>query len=114
MTAELAPPPAMDPAAPMLARTERIVIDRPPEAVFAVVVGGPLERMVLATRRLPGVAGVTLLMLGHWGAVGGRRRVHLTDGAATTEQVLESLPGERFRYQVWDYTTAAAKPIAYA
>jgi hypothetical protein len=39
--------------------------------------------------------------------------VRLTDGAETTEQVLENTP-ERFRYQVWNYTTAAAKPIAYA
>jgi len=40
--------------------------------------------------------------------------VHLSDGSRSTEQVLEAVPGERFRYQVWDYSTAAAKPIAYA
>src|SRR6185312_16556148 len=45
---------------------------------------------------------------------GGQRHVHLSDGSRTTEQVLEAVAAERFRYQVWDYTTAAGKPIAYA
>jgi len=112
--AELAPPPPVDPAAPMIARTERVVVDRPAAAAFAYVVGGPLEAMIPQTRRLPGVTGVTPLTPGAWGAVGGRRHVHLSDGSQTTEQVLEAIPGERFRYEVWDYSTAAAKPIAYA
>ncbi|HEY0435342.1 MAG TPA: SRPBCC family protein [Phenylobacterium sp.] len=113
MTAELPPPPAIDPAAPMIARTERIVIDRPPAEVARHVIEADLDRQVLATRRLPGVEGVTPLTPGPWGAVGQRRIVRLTDGAQTTEQVLER-SAERFRYQVWDYTTAAARPIAYA
>lgn len=112
--AELAPPPTVDPAAPMIARTERIVIGRRPEAAFAYVLLGPLETMIPQTRRLPGVTGVTPLTPGPWGTVGARRRVHLSDGSQTTEQVLESVSGERFRYEVWDYSTAAAKPVAYA
>jgi hypothetical protein len=112
--AELAPPPAIDPTAPMIARTERIVVEGPPDAAFAYVVGGPLEAMIPQTRRLPGVIDVTPLTPGPWGAVGGRRHVHLSDGSQTTEQVLESVPGALFRYEVWDYSTAAAKPIAYA
>ena len=51
---------------------------------------------------------------GPWGGMGARRHVHLSDGSQTTEQVLEAIPGERFAYQVWDYSTAAGKPIAYA
>jgi len=98
----------------MIARTERVVVDRPAAAAFAYVVGGPLEAMIPQTRRLPGVTGVTPLTPGAWGAVGGRRHVHLSDGSQTTEQVLEAVPGERFRYEVWDYSTAAGKPIAYA
>jgi hypothetical protein len=110
---ELAKPPAIDSAAPMISRTEVVAIDRPPAAVHDGVVLGALEEVVLATKRLPGVAGVTPLTPGPWGAPGGRRIVRLTDGAETTEQVLENTP-ERFRYQVWNYTTAAAKPVAYA
>ena len=112
--ANLAPPPAIDPAAPTIARTERIAVARPADAVFAYVVSGPLEKMIPVTRQLPGVTGVTLLTPGPWGGVGERRHVHLSDGSQTTEQALEAVPGQRFRYQVWDYSTAAGKPIAYA
>jgi hypothetical protein len=104
----------VDSKAPTIARTERIVVGRPAEAVFAYVVGGPLEQMIPVTRKLPGVTGTTLLTPGPWGGVGERRYVHLSDGSQTTEQVLEAAPGQRFRYEVWDYSTAAGKPIAYA
>lgn len=114
MPVELAPPPRVDPLAPMIARTERIVVERRPTAVFAYVVSGPLEAMIPLTRRLPGVTGTTLLTPGPWGGVGERRHVHLSDGSQTTEQALEATPGEHFSYEVWDYSTAAAKPIAYA
>ena len=111
---DLAPPPVIDPAAPMIAHTERVSVDRPTGQVYDYVVGGPLERMIPVTKSLPGVSGTTILTGGAWGAVGGRRYVHLTDNSRTTEQVLEAVPGERFRYEVWDYSTPAAKPIAYA
>jgi hypothetical protein len=114
MTAPLAAPPAVDSKAPTIARTERIVVARPADAAFAYVVAGPLDEMIPVTRKLPGVTGVTLLTPGPWGGVGERRHVHLTDGSQTTEQVLESVPGQLFRYEVWDYSTAAGKPIAYA
>ncbi|HXA37464.1 MAG TPA: SRPBCC family protein [Phenylobacterium sp.] len=113
MPTDLPPPPAIDPDAPMIARTERIVVDRPPQAVSDWVVLGALEEMVLPTKRLPGVAGVTPLTPGPWGTPGGRRIVRLTDGAQTTEQVVVRTP-ELFRYQVWNYTTPAARPVAYA
>jgi hypothetical protein len=115
MTAELAaPPPPIDPAASTIARIERVVVHRPPADVFAYVVAGPLEAMIPATRQLPGVTGTTLLTAGAWGDAGARRHVHLSDGSQTTERVLDAQPGADFRYQVWDYTTAAGKPIAYA
>jgi hypothetical protein len=109
-----APPPPIDPAAPMISHTARIVVGRPADAAYAYTVGGPLQAMIPKTRALPGVTGVTLLTPGPWGGVGERRHVHLSDGSQTTEQVLEAIPGERFRYEVWDYSTAAGKPIAYA
>ena len=108
------PPPAIDPKAAMIARTERIVVNRPAAAVFGYVVGGPMAEMIPATRQLPGVTRVTPLTPGPWGGVGERRIVHLTDGSQTTEQMLEAASPQTFRYQVWDYSTAAAKPIAYA
>jgi hypothetical protein len=107
-----AAPPQIDPAAPMIARTERIVVARPAAQVSRYVVETDLSRQVLATRRLPGVVSVTPLTPGPWGAVGERRVVCLSDGGQTTEQVL-GLSADGFRYQVWDYTTAAARAIAY-
>jgi hypothetical protein len=73
----------------------------------------PLEGQLPATSRLPGVVGTTLLTK-TWGEVGSRRIVHLSDGGRATEQIVALEPGERFRYLVWDYTTAAARPVAYA
>src|SRR5947208_11517895 len=112
--ADLPPPPAIDPAAPMIARTDRIVVDRPRQALFDWNMAQKLEDSLPATGALPGVVGTTQLTPGDWGVSGARRIVHLSDGASATEQILEMTPGEQFRYQVWDYTTAAARPIAYA
>ena len=111
---DLPPPPAIDPRAPMIARTDRVVIDRPQQALFDWNMAQKLEDNLPATAALPGVVGTTQLTPGAWGVPGARRIVHLSDGASATEQILELIPGERFRYQVWDYTTAAARPIAYA
>ena len=114
MPTDLAPPPVIDPAVPTIARTDRIVIDLPPPALAERLLSARLEDQIPKTRGLPGVVGVTQLTPGEWGGAGARRMVHLSDGASATEQILENVPGERFRYQVWDYTTAAARPIAYA
>jgi hypothetical protein len=114
MPTELAPPPVIDPAAPMIARTDRIVVERTPAALFEWMQTAKLEDSLPKTGALPGVVGTTLLTPGAWGVTGARRKVHLSDGGSATEQILELIPGERFRYQVWDYTTAAAAPILYA
>ena len=114
MSAELAPPPAIDPAAPMISRTERIVVDCPAQAFWDWSVKTPLENILPETGALPGVVGTTALTAGGWGAPGERRTVHLSDGSSCTEQILDASPPEGFRYQVWDYSTAAARPIAYA
>lgn len=114
MTADLAPPPAVDPAAPMIARTERIVVETPVAAFWDWSLKTPLESVLPSTGALPGVVGTTQLTPGEWGAPGERRVVHLSDGSSCTEQILAADPPNGFRYQVWDYSTAAARPIAYA
>ncbi len=114
MPTELAPPPTIETGAPMIARTDRITVDLPPLALSETLQTAKLEDQLPETRGLPGVVGTTQLTSGEWGRPGARRVVHLSDGGSATEQVLEYAPGERFRYQVWDYTTAAARPIAYA
>jgi hypothetical protein len=111
---DLPVPPEVDPAAPMIARTERIVIDCAVAAFWDWSVTSPLESILPATGALPGVVGTTPLTPGEWGVPGARRTVHLSDGSSCTEQILAADPPEGFRYQVWGYTTAAARPIAYA
>ena len=109
----LEPPPTIDPAAPMIARTDRIVVARTPQALCEWMMMSKLEDSLPDTGALPGVIGTTLLTPA-WGVVGARRKVHLSDGGSATEQILDFAAGERFRYQDWDYTTEAARPIRYA
>jgi len=112
--ADLAPPPAIDLAAPMISRTERIVVDLPVQAFWDWSVATPLESLLTETGGLPGVVGTTALTPGAWGTPGERRTVRLSDGSSCTEQILAATPPDGFRYQVWDYSTAAARPVAYA
>ena len=114
MNEALPDPPPIDPAAPMIARTERIIIDRPLDAYWDWNQSAKLEDVLPSTESLPGVVGVTQLTPGDWGVDGARRIVHLSDGARCQERVLEVTPEARFRYQVWGYTTSAARPVAYA
>lgn len=64
------------------------------------------------TRELPGVERVELLTE-RWGAPGARRRVVLRDETTALEQVVENELPDRFRYVVWNYTSAAAKYVRY-
>jgi hypothetical protein len=114
MTVDLPPPPAIDPTAAMIARTDRIVVDLPVKDFWDWSVQAPLESILGDTGGLPGVVGTTALTPGPWGAPGERRIVHLSDGSSCTEQILAASPPHGFRYQVWNYSTAAARPIAYA
>jgi hypothetical protein len=113
MAHQLEPPPPIDLTAPTIKRTERIVIDRTAPELFAWMMTSKLEDSMPDTGALPGVVGTTVLTPGAWGVAGARRKVHLSDGGSATEQILELIPGERFYYQVWDYTSAAAAPILY-
>lgn len=113
MAEEIPPRPAPRPIDELVARTETIEIDRSPERVHAMLVGAPLEDLVRATPRLPHVVGTEPLTPGPFGAVGSRRRVRLSDGASAVEEVLDTGP-DGFLYQVWAYTSRAARPIRYA
>jgi hypothetical protein len=107
------PPPTLDPRDRLASRTDRIVIDRPPDAVHRRMEGARLEDTLPRTGRLPGVVGTHALTPGPFGEPGSRRLVCLSDGARALEQVLVRAPGREFRYVVWGYTTPAARPIAY-
>ena len=109
------PHPALAPIDELVSHTEEIVINRP----LAVVVSAsdkPLQNAVHSAGSLPGVAGDVSLTPGVFGAPGSRRLVCLSDGSTLEEQVLEREQNDhsyRFRYVVWNYTTAQARPIVY-
>lgn len=109
------PHPAVAPADQLVSHTEQIIINRP----LAVVVSAadkPLQNAVHGTNSLPGVAGDVSLTAGEFGAPGSRRLVCLSDGSTLEEQSLEREQNHysyRFRYVVWNYTTAQARPIVY-
>jgi hypothetical protein len=107
------PPPVIAPASRLVSRTDRIVIERPRPAVQQILDTAALEDLLPRSRRLPGVIGVRSLTAGPFGAPGSRRLVCLSDGSVALEQVLERRENERFRYVVWNYTSASARAVAY-
>lgn len=112
---ETPPPPIAGPDR-LIRHVETVVIDRPFAQVVAAVDALPLSRRHPAAAGLPGVVDTLALTPEGFGPVGGRHLVFLTDGATVVEQVLENTrtaEAWRFRYVVWGYTTAAAKPLRY-
>ncbi|MET0272566.1 MAG: SRPBCC family protein [Phenylobacterium sp.] len=107
------PHPEIIPGAAMVAHTEQILVQGRPQDVIARVDAAPLEAVLPKTRDLPGVIGTHDLTPPPFHAPGSRRIVCLSDGAQAVEQVLERDPLQ-FRYVVWNYTTAAARPVDYA
>lgn len=100
----------------MVSRTETILVDRPLGTVL-MVVNRPLKDALHPTGSLPGVTGTYSLTQGDFGRPGSRRLVCLSDGSSTEEQVLTREHDKHsylFRYQVWNYTSRAARAIRYA
>ena len=116
------PPSFVDTAPPeieqarLVEHIEDITIDRPLDVVIAEANRTPVEKTMRGTSTLPGIAG-THVLRGTWSEPGALRVVCLTDGGSTEEQVLENTRSgntHHFRYQVWNYTTPQARPVAYA
>lgn len=100
----------------LVSRTEEIVVDRPLAQVLAAVDNTPLSQSIAEAGGLPGVRGAHVLAGGKFDQPGSRHMLFLTDGTTAVEQVLEkttTATSRRFRYVVWNYTTAAAKPLLY-
>lgn len=110
------PPPAVAGPDKLVSHTEEIVIDRPLAVVLASVDATPLADTISGAGGLPGVAATHTLTPGPYGDTGSRHMVFLTDDTTIVEQVLErtrTASEYRWRYVVWNYTTAAAKPLRY-
>ncbi len=72
----------------------------------------PLERFIKGTTALPGVDHTEALTDAHYPAVGSIRLVVLRDRTTAHEEVL-ACDERHLRYWVTQYTTEAAKPLAY-
>lgn len=110
------PHPDIAPLAELMSHTEEIDIAR---GLSAVTQAGnrPLQQGIRPTRDLPGVTGTYRLTNEGFGSVGSRRLVCLTDGSTVVEEVLHSeqhSDGRRFRYVVWNYTSAKFHAVNYA
>lgn len=111
-----APPPAPLPIERLVTRVETIQIKAPLAVVLASVAASRLEDAIPPLEGLPSVTGTRALTPGSFDYPGARRLVCLSDGSSLTEQVLESrttATEARFRYIVWNYTSATARPVRY-
>ena len=63
---DLPPPPDIELGAPMIAHTERVVIDMPPDRFSEWMLRARLEDQIPDTRALPGVVGTAQLTPGDW------------------------------------------------
>lgn len=113
----IVPDPApIAPAHHLVSRAEHVVIDRPFAEVVARVDATPLPVRHPPAAGLPGVVDTKPLTAEGFGPVGGRHLVYLSDGTTVVEEVVENTRTAtdwRFRYQVWGYTTPAARPLRY-
>jgi hypothetical protein len=100
----------------LVSRIEEITINRPLAEVIAHTETVALADWIDRSGALPGVVGTFMLAGDRFDAPGSRHMVFLTDGTTVVEQVLETSragAGYRFRYVVWNYVTAAARPLLY-
>lgn len=100
----------------VVSHVERTVFDRPLELVAARVDATPLSVRHPAAAGVPGVVASAALTPEAFGPEGSRHLLALSDGGTVVEQVIENRrtpDAWRFRYQVWGYTTPAARPIRY-
>lgn len=75
--------------------------------------GGPRpETYLIGTAAVPGVARAELLTAS-WQKTGDRRRLVMTDGHTSVEEIIESTPG-RFRHVGWNSTNKTGKYTRYS
>ncbi|WP_397401244.1 hypothetical protein [Phenylobacterium sp.] len=108
-------PPVAEPGR-LVSRVEEIAINRPLAEVIAQTETVALADWIDRSGALPYLTGTHMLAGDRFDAPASRHMVFLTDGTTVVEQVLETSragAGYRFRYVVWNYVTAAARPLLY-
>jgi hypothetical protein len=110
------PPPSIAAPERLVSHTEQITVARPLVEVLQANAKVSLKEAIRKAGSLPGVIGEYPLGSLPFPASGARRVVCLSDGSTLQEQSLgEERTGTsyRFRYIVWNYTSAQARPIDY-
>jgi len=110
------PNPVVDLPGKLVSWIEEVTIVRPLSDVIAHIETVPLADWIDGSGKLPGVIGTYMLSGDRFDAPGSRHMVFLTDGTTVVEQVLDKTLASssyRFRYVVWNYVTASARPLLY-
>ncbi|MEM6927611.1 MAG: SRPBCC family protein [Myxococcota bacterium] len=106
------PLPPIDPDSKMRIAQHEIVVDLPLEAFHAYWKSRTLDQLAVQTDKIPRVVRTEIMRGETWSGVGTRRRVFLSDGSTATEEILAD-ELTHFRYQVFGYTSAAARFVQY-
>jgi hypothetical protein len=72
-----------------------------------------LEEVLVGSKNIPRVIR-TEPLTESWGPVKSRRRVVLADGSTALEELVEDRGVALYQYEVWNFTSANGKYIAYA
>jgi hypothetical protein len=104
----------LDTAATLVSKSVQFKVSIPAAEFNDRLKGAPLAQLLPGTKKLPAVVATRNLSESGFGSPGGPRVICLADDSTALEEATEDTKGERFRYKVWQYSTAAARPIEYA
>lgn len=108
------PLPTIDPDEKLRIAQHEVVIEASVAETYAWWRQRTLSELAVETDIIPSVERTEFLRGDEWQGVGTRRRVHLSDGSTATEEILADEGPARFRYQVFGYTSSAARFVEYA
>lgn len=107
------PLPPIDPPAKLRTAHHEVVIDAPLAETYAWWRTMSLNELAVETDDIPRVERTELLKGDRWQGVGTRRRVHLSDGSTALEEIIGDQGPDQFKYQVFAYTSSAARFVEY-
>ncbi|MEN0060893.1 MAG: SRPBCC family protein [Myxococcota bacterium] len=107
------PLPEIDPDNKLRIAHHEVIIEVPVDELYAWWRQATLAELAVETEVIPKVERTEFLRGDVWQGQGTRRRVFLEDGSVATEEILADEGPARFRYQVFGYTSSAARFVEY-
>ena len=92
----------------------QIIINKKPHQVKAWFDNVPPENIIHSTENVSGISGTRNIGDKTWGKLNSTRLVCYEDSNTSLEQILENIPGEVFKYQMWDFSKDITHAIKYA